>query len=135
MTISRAAERRIRAHAAMTPHLEVCGLLFGREDAIERAEPADNVSASPADSFELDPRALFAALKAERAGGPRLLGHYHSHPGGPAEPSARDAAMALDVGRLWLIVAGDTLALWRVDRPGGFVPVELALASASGNRQ
>ena len=46
-------------------------------------------------------------------GGPRLIGHYHSHPAGLAEPSLRDAEAADDLGRLWLIVAVQDAALWR----------------------
>ena len=93
-----------------------------------------NVSPDPATSFEIDPAALFAALRAERAGGPRLVGHYHSHPNGLASPSLRDAAMALQPGRLWLIVTAGATRMWR-EVPGGavhgaFEPVELVVDGA-----
>jgi len=109
--------------AKASPDREICGLLFGADDCIARAEPADNVAESPQDTFEIDPRALFAALRAERAGGPRLIGHYHSHPNGRAEPSARDLAAA-EPGKYWLIIAGATARLWLAD-PGGFTEVKL----------
>jgi proteasome lid subunit RPN8/RPN11 len=115
--IARQLIDRILAQAAAEPGREVCGLLFGARGRIVAAEPATNVSPEPTDSFEVDPAALFAALRAERAGGPPLVGHYHSHPNGRAEPSARDAAAA-EPGRLWLIVAGDTARLWFAE-PGG----------------
>ena len=129
VTISRTVKRQIFAHCAESSEIEACGLLFGDEARILRATPARNVAENPTDSFEIDSAALFAAIRAERDGGDRLIGHYHSHPTGSAEPSARDAAQALDVGRLWLIVGGQEMRLWRANRPGELVPVELALAS------
>jgi len=97
--------------AAAAPDREICGLLFGSAGRIDRAQVAENVAARPQDTFEIDPRALFAALRAERAGGPRLIGHYHSHPNGSAEPSARDIAAA-EPGKYWLIIADGTARLW-----------------------
>jgi len=108
---------RLLAEAAAAPGHEVCGLLFGTPDRIDAAQPAVNVAPDPASAFEVDPHALFAALRAERAGGARLLGHYHSHPNGRCAPSPRDLAAA-EPGRLWLILAGGAAGLWRADRDG-----------------
>ncbi len=116
--ISRATLVAILAQATAEPDREVCGLLFGDAGRIDEALPAGNVAPDPARHFEVDPAALFAAIRAERGGGPRLVGHYHSHPSGSTEPSARDAAAARQPGRFWLIVAGGEVALWR-ERPGG----------------
>lgn len=115
-------ETLIRA-AAVSPGQEVCGLLFGTENRIDHAEPVRNVAERPKDSFEIDPRALFAALRAERAGGPRLIGHYHSHPNGSAEPSARDAAAA-EPGKYWLVIGDGTARLW-LAKQGGFTEVQM----------
>lgn len=134
VTISRAARERILAQAAASPEAEVCGLLFGEETSIISAVPTINVADSPAQNFEIDPAALFAAIRAERDGGEQIVGHYHSHPTGLARPSARDAEMALDAGRLWLIVAAGEMGVWRAVSPGRLEPVELALASPSPNR-
>jgi desampylase len=111
----------IRAHAAETPGVEVCGLLFGTVEAVETVQRCANVSDTPATRFEIDPAALIAAHKAERAGGAKLIGHYHSHPGGACGPSEADRAEALDAGRFWLIVAGEGLGVWWVVAPGQFV--------------
>lgn len=134
--ISRGVLQRILAHAAKEPGREVCGLLLGpaKCDRIETAVEAANIASHPATSFEIDPAALFAALRAERAGGSRILGHYHSHPNGLATPSVRDAAMAFQPGRLWLIVAAGEARMWR-EQPGGamhraFDPVELVVVCA-----
>ena len=104
--ISSEALAAIRAHAASDPEREVCGLLFGDDDHVSAVTPAPNVAPDPAKHFEIDPAALFAAIRGERAGGARLVGYYHSHPGGRAEPSATDQAHAAPDGKLWLIVAG-----------------------------
>lgn len=112
-----------RAAAEAAPH-EACGLLFGDGDAIDGCEPTRNLAANPDRHFEIDPAALFAALRAERAGGGRLAGYWHSHPSGDPAPSATDAALAAGDGKLWVIVAGDAIAAWR-STPDGFEPVAI----------
>ena len=103
---------QITAHAASSAD-EVCGLLFGDHDRIDAAIPCANVAADPRYRFEIDPVALIAAHRAARNGGPRPIGHYHSHPSGRAIPSARDAADAVEDGAIWLIAAGRTVRAWR----------------------
>jgi proteasome lid subunit RPN8/RPN11 len=103
--------QQVFAHVRESPDREVCGLLWGEPGRITNAMPTRNVAADPATTFEVDPQALIAALKAERHGGPRLIGHYHSHPNGDPTPSPRDLA-ASEPGRLWLIVGGDKARLW-----------------------
>jgi desampylase len=104
ITISRALHAELLALAAAEPDREVCGLLFGTDAAIEAIQPCVNVSVSPVDSFEIDPAALIAAHKAERAGRRKLVGCYHSHPNGRVEPSERDRAGA-KAGAIWIIIA------------------------------
>ena len=94
-------------------------MLFGDEGAIDTAVAAPNVASDPARRFEIDPAALISAHVASRKGGPRLIGHYHSHPNGSAEPSASDAEMADVVPQFWLIIAGARARLWRSGAPGG----------------
>ena len=124
MRISRTVLDAIRAHAAAEAPREACGLLFGTEETIDGAMAAANVADDPGQRFEIDPTALFAAIRAERAGGAKLAGSYHSHPAGRAEPSGTDRALAAGDGKLWLIVAGDAVTGWRAG-PDGFMPVEI----------
>ncbi|GAA0671837.1 proteasome lid subunit RPN8/RPN11 [Sphingomonas insulae] len=132
MTVTIASELvgQILEEAAASPAVEICGLLLGEGDRITRALPCRNVATDPARRFEIDPAALIAAHRAARGGGPRIVGHYHSHPGGVAVPSARDAAEAAADGTLWLIAAGGVLRGWRAvaDGPveGRFVRIALA---------
>lgn len=107
----------IQRAAAEAAPLEACGILFGN-GAVERASVAANVSDDPARRFEIDPAALIAALRAERGGGERVIGYWHSHPSGDATPSAKDAAMAAADGKIWAIVAGDAVTAWRAGMSG-----------------
>ncbi|KRC82882.1 peptidase [Sphingomonas sp. Root241] len=118
--------QRISADAAPR---EACGLLFGAADRITDWQAVENVAEEPERRFEIEPSALFAALRAERAGGPKIIGYWHSHPSGDATPSITDAAMAQPDGKLWLIVAREGEKLWRAEERAPlhdrFTPVEL----------
>lgn len=116
--VSRSVLIGIRRISADLAPREACGLLFGEVDAITAMQAVDNVAEAPERRFEIDPAALFAALRAERAGGARIVGYWHSHPSGDATPSVTDAAMAEPDGKLWLIVAGMEVRLWRAERAG-----------------
>lgn len=124
LAISRVLLAEMRRAAAASPGSEICGLLLGRDNMVETIRPCANIAADPRDSFEIDPAALIAAHRAARSGGPALLGHYHSHPGGSAAPSGRDAAMS-EAGSYWIIVAGQEVRCWLAAEAGRFIPVEL----------
>lgn len=110
------------AEATRAAPCEACGLLLGHSE-IAVAAPCANVHAEPLRHFEIDPAALIAAHRAVRAGGPEVLGYYHSHPNGRAEPSDTDRAMASGDGRIWAIVANGAVRLWR-DEPAGFAALD-----------
>lgn len=102
--------QRVTAAAEKAFPQECCGLLAGKNTGegltVTRVVPADNVTEGRAeDSFEVDPQAHFDLLRALEGSGEFVLGHYHSHPGGPARPSATDLARAYDRGLAWVIVA------------------------------
>ncbi len=99
---------------------ECCGLLFGcaREGRIDAQIPATNVHPQPETHFDIDPQALIDAHRANRAGGPRLLGYYHSHPDGKPRPSATDAGMAARDGMIWAIIGGNTVTFWYSGKAG-----------------
>jgi proteasome lid subunit RPN8/RPN11 len=65
--------------------------------------PAPNVAPGE-DRFEIDPALLLATHRRLRGGADRIIGHYHSHPSGPAAPSARDRASSYTPGLAWLIL-------------------------------
>ena len=102
------------AIAARDPGREICGLLLGAKDHVTAFRLAENVSRTPEIAFEIDPALLLATHRAARAAGAlQLVGYFHSHPSGDADPSARDAQQAQPDGALWLILAGGGARLWR----------------------
>ena len=125
--LSPAAHAAMLRAAAEAAPAEACGLLLGRGGQITRAALAANVHPDPLRHFEIDPAALIAAHKAERAGGEALIGYWHSHPDGHPLPSATDCEHASGDGRVWAIVAGGAVSLWR-DRGGGFAAADWRLA-------
>ena len=120
--VSRAVLDRLVAEAAQSAPEECCGILLGRGDLIEAASAAENVAAERARRFEIDPQALVDAHRAARCGGPAVLGYYHSHPAGPARPSATDREQAGRDRRVWAIVGSEAVTFWR-DEETGFVPL------------
>jgi proteasome lid subunit RPN8/RPN11 len=116
--LTRAALERILAEAHEGFPDEACGLLLGHGTRIEQALPARNVHPTPRTRFEIDPQALVDAHRAARQGGPEVLGYYHSHPAGPAGPSATDREQASGDGRIWAIVASGDVTFWRDDEDG-----------------
>lgn len=88
---------------------ECCGLLAGigrRVVRVTRVVPSANLlAAARRDRFEVDPAVRLRLMRALGDGPERLIGHYHSHPDHPAEPSATDLAMAYEPELLWLITA------------------------------
>ena len=114
----------ILAEAAAAHPCECCGILLGEGEAITALQPARNVHPTPETHFEIEPQALIDTHRAARAGGSHVLGYYHSHPRGPAEPSATDRALAASDGRVWAIAAKGEVRFWRDDEPG-FEPLSL----------
>lgn len=127
LQISSSLQQNLHVLAAASPTAEICGLLVGTGNRVLRLVPARNVAADPARSFEIDPATLLATHREARGAGQQVIGHWHSHPNGRAEPSARDAARATDNGQYWLILAAGTLTAWRPvsggPGPARFVPV------------
>ncbi|WP_390586535.1 Mov34/MPN/PAD-1 family protein [Erythrobacter sp. MTPC3] len=97
---------------------ECCGLLVGRGGELSDAIETRNVHPSPETHFEIDPQPLIGAHRAERGGGPALMGYFHSHPAGDPRPSRTDRAMASRDGRIWAIVAGGDVMFWQDDEDG-----------------
>jgi proteasome lid subunit RPN8/RPN11 len=91
------------------PH-ECCGLVEGLDleegwQALAVHETA-NLAENPTRKFLVDPQAQFDLMRKLRGGERRILGCFHSHPDGSAEPSATDRADAYESNFLYLIAAG-----------------------------
>jgi len=123
----------MRAHAAAALPHEACGILLGaalvNAARITEARAAANIHPNPHTHFEIDPQALIDAHRAARAGGAAVIGYYHSHPHGPAEPSATDRASASGDGRVWAIISHDDARFWQ-DGKQGFVALPFTMAGS-----
>ena len=73
--------------------LEACGLMAGRDGSVQRIYPVANRLAS-SHAFEMEPEEQLRAMLDLEERGWDLLAIYHSHPLGPAGPSATDVAKA-----------------------------------------
>jgi desampylase len=117
--ISRAAHDALLAEAAADPDREVCGLLLG-SDFVTHIQPTQNIATDAKTTFEIDPQALFAAIRNHRKGVESLIGYYHSHPRGIAEPSAHDTLQARGDRRVWVIIAGSEITAWQINESEKF---------------
>ena len=103
--IPAAVRRAIIAHAKREQPNECCGLLLGRGTSVQFALPMENVLASPT-RYRIGDAAHIECRRFLRTFAPELsiVGVYHSHPAGAAEPSPRDIAEAMYPEWLYAIV-------------------------------
>lgn len=116
---------------------EACGLVVGRGKGqlirVTRIVPAANLQAATGDRFELDPQARLTLERELRESGTkdRIIGHYHSHTDGTADPSGTDRAMAFEPELAWIIIGVldgqviQTLAHRMDEKRGAFRPVPI----------
>jgi len=131
------AARMLGAAARAFP-LECCGLIEGiRTESgwrITALHETANMAEDPARRFLIDPQKQFELMRALRAlrelrsSETRIIGCFHSHPDGPALPSATDRAQALEDDFLWLIAGGSgesgfTLQAYVFSEESGFVRI------------
>ncbi len=113
LQLSRTQRQQLVDWAEQAEPNECCGLLLGHDGVVERIELTANIANDPSCEFEIDPSALITWEKCARDGGYAILGYFHSHPNGVAEPSVEDARLAAADGRIWLIIADSKITSWR----------------------
>lgn len=110
LLIDDAMQSRVTRHALDSYPAECCGLLIGTDAPggdllVQEVVRSSNLDpAGGARAFEVDPALILDWQKKTRGTGQRILGHYHSHPDEPAEPSSTDLARAWEPGQVWLIM-------------------------------
>ncbi len=143
------ARQAIRADMLRRPRIEACGLLIGEitpagDWLIDEALPLRNTRNSSV-RFEFDSLEL---LEHDLAYGARIVGVYHSHPGGPPYPSGidtRNMENLHDYPWAWLIASfsgrygpaettdeadGLSIAAFRYDPQNGLQTIPVFLTSA-----
>lgn len=97
LIIDESIARQLVEHSRERHPEEACGLLFGRVERgsvrVSGAVSATNIHPRPDRAFQVDWNSLLDGLGG-RSGGHALVGFYHSHPNGIAEPSADDTESA-----------------------------------------
>ncbi len=118
---------------------EACGLLVGRAEPggawqVNAVEASANVAEPPRTRrFEVDPRLRLRLERELRESPDSIMGVYHSHPNGRAEPSETDTSMIFEPAMIWLITAvadgraGATMAYKPTEDGAAFQPLGLDL--------
>ena len=78
------------AHAREAAPREAVGVVLGTAGGATDYAPLLNVSPTPCDAFVVDPFEFVKIEGTARDHGLRVLGMFHSHPGGEPTPSAVD---------------------------------------------
>jgi proteasome lid subunit RPN8/RPN11 len=127
------AARVLQAAACAYPN-ECCGLIEGIDLAdgwrATGIHEATNIAEDKARRFLIDPKVQFDLMRRLRGSDTRLIGCFHSHPGGGPEPSVADRAEAYESDFLYLIAGGSadlfTLKAHVFNDAAGFSPIEIA---------
>jgi proteasome lid subunit RPN8/RPN11 len=99
----------MKHHVNNEAPLEACGLLGGKNGAVEVVLPVKNAAGSRV-RFQMDPKAQLRAIEQIESEGLEIVAIFHSHPKGPSVPSPTDIAEASyrvvniiwsKVGRRW----------------------------------
>ena len=98
---------------------ECCGALLGTTDFtsewhVARTIELTNRSAHTEREYLITSDDVRFAQRKGRVDGLDVVGFFHSHPAGPAQPSASDLARAWP-GYLYIIVAADEVHAWTLD--------------------
>lgn len=120
LILPEAVRESIVAHAERASDEEICGVLAGehgdKRSQVVGAHGTKNIADNPRTRYRIDPEELLATIESIEESGQEVVGFYHSHPCGPASPSATDAKRATWTGYSYVICALDgspSLGSWR----------------------
>lgn len=118
MWLTNAQAKAIIDHArAAAPH-EACGLIGGTDGRAVEVVPVENVAATPATNYELDPAQQANVMSRFYKDGLDLVAIYHAHPTTPPVPSQTDIRSAAYPDAVYLIVSLQAttadLAAWHI---------------------
>lgn len=128
----------IVTHAREGGDEEVCGVLGGTygptTSVVESVHRTANVADDPEIRYAIDPETHYEITEQIESAGESIVGFYHSHPAGPAFPSATDAERATWPGYSYVIVALDGhtyVGAWRWNETDGFQGERVAIADGA----
>ncbi|WP_456369158.1 M67 family metallopeptidase [Geoglobus sp.] len=130
VVLRRGVEEFLRRVANRPGEMERCGLFVGRcgEDVeILEAHEVENLKASPVE-FELNPVEVLKVFEQAEASGLEVVGVWHTHPMGRAEPSQKDVRGARAFPGVWAIIARGEIR-WYFAGEKGFEEAEVEVRS------
>ncbi|MBF0140647.1 MAG: M67 family metallopeptidase [Magnetococcales bacterium] len=98
---------RMLTHAMQSAPEECVGILAGKGRTIQEWHPLPNALHHER-QFLADPARHIQIMKELRERGLEMIAIYHSHPGAPAEPSAKDFNESFYPEALYLIISLNT---------------------------
>lgn len=105
ITLRLAQLEEMYAHARAMKPLECCGLVGGQGEVAQTIYRMRNVARDQHATYEAAPEDLFAAQRAMRERGEKLLGIYHSHPrAAEPVPSETDVRLAYYPSAIYFII-------------------------------
>lgn len=104
LTSRRRHMERIIKHCRAEYPDEACGILAGRNGAVEKVFPMKNEAHSPM-RYRIEPREQFDVMRQIRDLGLELVGIYHSHVASAAYPSDSDVRLAFYPDAAFVIVS------------------------------
>jgi len=104
LTVPNEVFQKMLAAARAAAPLEACGLLAGTGGRVSAFYALTNADASP-EHYSMRPEEQFAAIKAMRRDGLRMLAIWHSHPATPARMSQEDMRLAYTPDVVYVIVS------------------------------
>lgn len=104
LSLSRTHRDIMIVHALKEAPNECCGVLLGRAGRIERCVAMKSDLPSP-DAYFMNPEQQIKVFTDMASHDEELLGIYHSHPKGPAQPSGADLQLAFHPGAAYFIIS------------------------------
>lgn len=116
----------LKKHCEECSPEEACALLIGvpfgdDEYQVTSVALSKNIAADQSRFFEIDPGLRIKLEKELRNERETIIGVFHSHPNGPAEPSKHDERMIIERHLVWLIAAVNDSKITQLN---AFVPRE-----------
>ncbi|MEH6475379.1 MAG: M67 family metallopeptidase [Sneathiella sp.] len=110
--MSSAQLEELRAHTLICMPQEACALLIGQREKsgnwqVSRVAVAKNIAERKEKFFEVDPALRIGLERDLRDQDDEIIGVFHSHPNGHAEPSKSDESMIIERHLIWLVASID----------------------------
>ena len=105
VVLTRTLSNKLLALAQRSPENEICGLVSGKNDILDKCYPVKNIALDQKTRFEMEPRQLLETMRLIREDQATFKAIYHSHPTTDAYPSIKDIQQAAYEDIFYLIIS------------------------------